>query len=331
VNPLSVESAMRKACLEARRWLGATSPNPPVGAAILDESGSILALAAHPYAGAPHAEVLALKACVAAGVAGKMHTLAVTLEPCNHFGRTPPCVAAILDAGIAAVAVGVRDPNPDVKGVGIERLVSAGVDVTTGVAQRECRQLLHAFAFSSLARTPWVTVKRAFTRAGSMIPPSSSATFTSAQSLVLAHRLRKKADAIVTGSGTILADNPQFTTRRVADHPGKRRWLAILDRRRRVSGAYLAAARLRGFDALIFDDLVGALGELHRLGARDVLVEAGPALSESVLASGSWNLIVDITQGPNIDGCDQISWHLNPAMPAPCRFEMSDLDSILPL
>jgi diaminohydroxyphosphoribosylaminopyrimidine deaminase/5-amino-6-(5-phosphoribosylamino)uracil reductase len=257
-------------------------------------------------------------------------TLAVTLEPCNHHGRTPPCTGAILDAGIRHVVVGTHDPNPTVKGGGIERLQAAGVTVTVGVAEAECRQLLHAFAFSSITGSPWVTVKRAFTAAGSMIPPPGQKTFTSPASLLLAHRLRKKADAILTGSGTILADDPSFTVRHLPDHPGKRRRLAILDRRRRVPETYLAAARERGLDPTIYDDLETALADLHRQGVRDVLVEAGPALSDAVLAANRWCLAVDIRRKDGPGAPDEVSWRLNRAMPLPFAVETFDPEAILP-
>ena len=331
MNHEPVRQAMLRACAEARRWLGSTSPNPAVGAAALDEAGKVLAVAAHQRAGGSHAEVLTLAACREAGVLGKVRTLCVTLEPCNHHGRTPPCVDAILAAGIGTVVVGVRDPNPRVAGGGIERLTAAGVAVRVGVAEAACAQLLHAFAFSSIAGRPWVTVKRAFTRAGSMIPPAGQTTFTTPASLLLAHRLRKKADAILTGSGTILADDPQFTVRHLPDHPGRRRRLAILDRRRRVPAAYLDAARARGLDARVYDTVEAALADLHGEGVRDLLVEAGPALSDAILAAGGWCLAVDIRQGPDPGLPDEVSWRFNRAMPIPFDVAFFDPEAILPL
>ncbi len=323
-------TVMRQACAEARRWLGATAPNPPVGAAALDEGGNVLAIAAHRRAGEPHAEVLALDVCRSRGLLDRVRSLVVTLEPCNHHGRTPPCTQAILEAGIRSVYVGTRDPNPRVAGGGIERLRAAGVEATVGLAEEECRQLIHAFAYSVTQGRPWVTVKRAFAREGSMIPPAGQATFTAESSLLLAHRLRKKSDAILTGSGTILADNPQFTVRRLADHPGKRRWLAILDRRRRVPEEYLAAAKERGLDPLVYDDLDAALVDLHRRSAQDVLVEAGPSLSDSVLARVDWCLAVDIHQDGEARGIDLVDWRFNPAARIPFDIDSFDPEAILP-
>lgn len=325
VNPSHL-AAMMAACREARRWMGATAPNPPVGAAALDRDGRILDVAAHERAGTAHAEARLIALCRERGILAEVKTLCVTLEPCNHHGRTPPCSEAIIAAGIPLVVVGTRDPNPGVTGGGIERLRAAGINVEVGVAEEACRRLLHAFAFSVVQGRPWVTVKRAFDEKGSMVPPAGHKTFTSESSLLLAHRLRKKADAILTGSGTILADQPSFTVRRVPDHPGKRRWLAIIDRRRRVPQAYLAAAAERGLDSVVYDDVGMALADLQRHGVRDVLVEAGPALSASILAGPSWCLAVDIHKAAP----DRVSYRFNMAAPIPFAIDSFDPEAILP-
>lgn len=291
---------MRRACREARCWLGATAPNPPVGAVALDGVGQVLAVAAHQRAGQAHAEALLLERLRAQGLLEKTHTLCVTLEPCNHHGRTPPCADAIIAAGIRHVAVGVRDPNPQVSGGGVEHLRNSGVVVTLGVEELLCQQLLYAFSYRVTQGRPWLTVKRAFDCHGSMIPPAGQKTFTSPSALRLAHQLRKRADAVLTGSGTILADNPCFTVRHVQDYKGKQRVLAILDRRRRVPTAYLAAAAARGFVPVLYDDLTAALDGLARRGALDVLVEAGLELSRAILATDLWTQNVTIEQLPMI-------------------------------
>jgi len=289
--------AMSRACAEARKWLGSTSPNPAVGAAALDANGKVIAVGAHKRAGEAHAEVGLLVRAHEEGWLQKIDTLCVTLEPCNHHGRTPPCSEAILKAGIRHVAIGARDPNPQAAG-GAERLRQAGIEVMEDVAADECRQLLHAFAYSTQTGKPWITIKRAFTKSGSMTPPLGQKTFTSPESLRLAHRLRKKADAIITGSGTVLADNPLFTVRHVTDHPGKRRGLIVMDRRHRVPENYLAAARERSLDPTDAHDSIEAV--VHDLGAkgiRDVLVEAGPTFSQAMLDSGLWCMDVSIHEG----------------------------------
>jgi diaminohydroxyphosphoribosylaminopyrimidine deaminase/5-amino-6-(5-phosphoribosylamino)uracil reductase len=317
---------MRRAAEEARLWLGATIPNPPVGAVALDEKGEILAAAAHRRAGTAHAEAALLTLCAERDLIGLIHTLCVTLEPCNHHGRTPPCSEAIIAAGIKHVAIGAHDPNPDVKGGGMQRLRDEGIHVTENVEDARCEQLIHVFAFHARTGRPFVTVKRAFDANGSMVPPVGQKTFTSPDSLRLAHRLRKKADAIVTGSGTILADLPLFTVRHVNDFPDKRRVLAILDGRGRVPPAYLDAAKGRGLDAEVFSDLDSALLTLNERGIRDILVESGPILSGFVLDSGLWAMRVDIHAGAP----ERLEIELNPSAKMALHLDAGGIDSILP-
>lgn len=294
--PLTVSvAALGAACAVARRWLGATPPNPPVGAAALDAAGNLLGVAAHQRAGEGHAEALLLQQLRTAGMLAQVQTLCVTLEPCNHHGRTPPCCEAIIAAKIPQVVIGAHDPNPHVAGGGAARLRAADV-IVTELNDPECQAVLYAFKHSVTTGRPWVTVKRAFTAAGSMVPPLGQKTFTSPEALRLAHQLRRRADAILTGSGTVLADNPDFTVRHVPDHAGKTRLLAILDRRRRVPPDYLAAAAQRGLQPILYDSLDAAIADLGRRQCRDVLVEAGSELSAAVLASDYWCQEVRIQQ-----------------------------------
>ena len=322
-----LSSAMRRACDEARLWVGATSPNPPVGAVALDEKGEILAVAAHCRAGTDHAEAALLKLCRARNLLPRLHTMCVTLEPCNHHGRTPPCAEAIIAAGIRRVIVGARDPNPQVKGGGCDRLRQAGVTVIEDVEGDLCRRLIHAFAFHARTGNPFVTVKRAFDAQGSMVPPEGQKVFTSQESLTLAHSLRKKCDAILTGSGTILADNPLFTVRHVQDYAGKRRLLAVLDRRGRVSADYIEQAAWRGLDVVRYQTLEACLADLERRGVRDVLIEAGEQVSQSVLASADWAMSVDIHKGDT----DRIETRFNPAIDFPFEVNALAVDALLPL
>jgi diaminohydroxyphosphoribosylaminopyrimidine deaminase/5-amino-6-(5-phosphoribosylamino)uracil reductase len=129
-----------------------------------------------------------------------------------------------------------------------------------------------------------------------MIPPAGRKTFTSTASLVLAHQLRRRADAIITGAGCVLADEPAFTVRHVPDHAGKRRILAVLDRRGRTPPSYVAAARARGFEVWVRDDVRGLLAELGEAGALEALVEAGPGLLGALFESGLWDEHVIIRQ-----------------------------------
>ncbi len=296
---MTFESAMRIALIEAEKFVGATAPNPPVAAVILDEQGQILACAAHERAGQFHAERRAIELCRANGTIEQAHTIVVTLEPCNHYGRTPPCVLAILDTPIRRVVYGASDPNPVAQG-GHDHLKERGVEVISSVLETECNELIRGFRSRILSRLPWITIKTAWSRQGSMIPPVGEKTFTSLESLKLAHELRKRSDAIVTGSGTVLADAPEFTVRHISDHLEKIRQLALLDRRHQVSDDWIQAASRRGFQVFRAESLDLAFRKLADLGCLEVLVEAGPLLSASVLESGLWNEHVRIQQqGPH--------------------------------
>ena len=322
----TISAAMLKACEEARRWIGATSPNPPVGAAGLASGGGIIATAAHRRAGEAHAERALIEKCRASGQLGILHTLCVTLSPCNHHGLTPPCCDIIIESGIQRVVIGTMDPNPKAAAGAIERLRGAGIEVITGVEEEKCRQLIYAFAYSIETGRPWITVKRAFDENGSMIPPPGAKTFTSDSSLLLAHRLRKRADAILTGSGTILADNPDFTVRLVPDYPGKKRFLAVLDRRRRVPAAWLEAAHARGLEPAIYDSPQEAIGALAALGTREILVEAGPLVSGAMLKQNLWNLSVTIRKGEQ----DSVETAFNPRAGIPFDTRGWKLENSLP-
>jgi len=294
--PPAIARALRLALDAASAWAGATAPNPPVGCAVLAADGEVLTVRAHQGAGLPHAEAAALDACRDRWEA--VHTLVVTLEPCNHHGRTPPCCEAILASPARAVWIGARDPNPAVAGGGAARLAAAGLDVAfvEGPLASECARLIAPFAMRATQGRPWLTLKQALTADGLMIPPPGEKTFTSEASLDLAHALRRRADAVITGSGTILADAPLLTVRRAPDPRRMPRRLAILDRRGRVPGAYLDAARERGLEPSIHADIPALLADLAEGGALEALVEAGPTLSAAFLAAGLWDERVTITK-----------------------------------
>ena len=328
-TPDSLSAAMRQAIVEARRFMGATSPNPPVGAAALDISGNIIAMAAHGQMGITHAEAALIKICQGSNLLGKVHTICVTLEPCNHSGHTPPCTDTIIKSGIKRVAIGTKDPNPNVKGGGTEYLRNNGIEVITGVEEAACQQLIYAFAHGVKTNTPWITIKRAFDENGSMLPPAGQKTFTSEGSLILAHRLRKRSDAIITGSGTILADAPLFTVRHVPDHKDKKRFLAIMDKSGCELDLYMEKARSNGLIPIIYDDIEKACADLFQRGAYEILVEAGPGLSQSIIDSGLWNMLVKIKKSPS-DSPDQIETVFNPQSYLP--FDTTDwqLENVLP-
>lgn len=201
---------MARAIAEARR--ARPSPNPRVGAAIVRE-GRVLAIGHHAKAGAPHAEVDAISNAQE-DVTGA--TLLVTLEPCNHHGRTGPCTDAILRAGIGRVVVGCRDPAPHVPGA-IEKLSRAGVEVEVGVLEKECKALIADFKKHITTGLPQVTLKAAVTLDGKIATRTGDSKWiTSDEARAEGHRLRADADAILVGIGTVLADDPALTVRHVA-------------------------------------------------------------------------------------------------------------------
>jgi diaminohydroxyphosphoribosylaminopyrimidine deaminase/5-amino-6-(5-phosphoribosylamino)uracil reductase len=308
---------MRAALSEAKKYRGATAPNPPVGAAALSLEGELLGVAAHPRAGESHAEARLIEKLRAEGMLGKLHTLVVTLEPCNHHGRTPPCTEAILasmhEGGARRVVYGVRDSNPQVRGGGAERLAEAGIEVSRiddPELARECEELVAPFFHWLRTGLPWVTVKTAFDSFGSMLPPAGEKTFSSPESLRFAHELRKRSDAILTGSGTVISDAPLFTVRNVEDHPGKRRVLVVLDRRGRIPADWVED-RAENFDVVReaeTENLERTLKSLGERGVHEVLVEAGPTVASAFLEHGLWNEHYMIHAG----NADTIERRVNP-------------------
>lgn len=316
-----VLAAFARALDRASEFVGATAPNPPVGCVLLDAQGNPLASAAHQKAGQPHAEALAIETCRQQGTIGRIHTVIVTLEPCNHTGHTPPCSDAILQTPAREIWIGASDPNPTVRGKGAQKLAAKGLRVGfiqdldaqhLGGAEaahlaKAAKRLIAPFAKHKETAMPWVTIKQAVSRTGSMIPEVGRKTFTSKSSLIFAHKLRKRADAILTGSGTILADSPEFTVRHVPDFANKTRHLVVLDRRGRVPEAYISTARKAGFDVHLANDLHECLTLLGQAGVLEVLVEAGPTLIAAVLNTPFWDEHITITQGKTLDNADKIA------------------------
>lgn len=211
----STHSAMMHRCLElAARGAGHTAPNPMVGAVVVN-NGQIVGEGFHPRVGQPHAEVFALNA---AGEAARGATLYVNLEPCNHTGRTPPCTEAVLQAGIATVVIGMKDPNPKASG-GIERLQAAGVEVITDVETGACERLNEAFIHRIRHHQPLSILKYAMTLDGKIATDTGhSAWITSPAARRQVHQLRSRCDAVIVGGNTVRRDNPQLTSHGVGDH-----------------------------------------------------------------------------------------------------------------
>ncbi len=204
------EHFMRRALRLAWKGRGRTSPNPLVGAVVVRD-GHIVGEGYHQKLGGPHAEVHALRR---AGASAQGATLYVTLEPCNHHGRTPPCTEAVLKAGIARVVIGMADPNPKVTGGGAERLRQAGLAVTMGVLEKECRALNQPFIKWVTRGRPYVTLKCAATLDGRMATRTGDSRWvTGEKSRGLVHQLRATLDAVLVGIGTALADDPLLTAR----------------------------------------------------------------------------------------------------------------------
>lgn len=201
---------MRRALALAARARGRTSPNPMVGAVIV-KADRIIGEGFHPRAGEPHAEIFALRE---AGPAAQGATMYVTLEPCCHFGRTPPCARALIAAGIAEVRIAMLDPNPLVAGKGKAELDAAGIRTTVGLGANEAAVLNEAFVKHITTRLPFVTAKFAMSLDGKIATRAGDARWiSSAESRIRVHELRDVSDALLVGVNTILADDPQLTTR----------------------------------------------------------------------------------------------------------------------
>ena len=271
------QAAMHRALALAETVRGRTSPNPAVGAVVIDAVGHLAGEGATAAAGGPHAEIVALEE---AGDAADGGTAIVTLEPCAHTGRTGPCTDALIAARVARVVYAVDDPNPEAAG-GADKLRAAGIEVVSGVeahaaASGALRPWLHAMRTGR----PYVTWKFAASLDGRVAAADfTSRWISSSASRFDAHHLRGLVDAIVVGSGTVLADDPHLTVResdRLADRQPLR---VVLDRRHRVpdDARVLDAAA----ETVVLDTAVPqfALKALYDRGVRHVLVEGGPTLA----------------------------------------------------
>ncbi|WP_127085529.1 bifunctional diaminohydroxyphosphoribosylaminopyrimidine deaminase/5-amino-6-(5-phosphoribosylamino)uracil reductase RibD [Dulcicalothrix desertica] len=206
----SFDARMMQRCLElARKALGCTAPNPMVGAVIVKD-GKIVGEGYHPKAGEPHAEVFALRE---AGENACGATAYVSLEPCNHYGRTPPCSSALIKAGVAKVVVGMVDPNPLVAGGGIAKLRSGGIEVIVGVEEAACRKLNEGFIHRILHRRPLGILKYAMTLDGKIATNTGhSAWITNQEARSVVYQTRVACDAVVIGGNTVRKDNPYLTS-----------------------------------------------------------------------------------------------------------------------
>ncbi|MEU9145695.1 bifunctional diaminohydroxyphosphoribosylaminopyrimidine deaminase/5-amino-6-(5-phosphoribosylamino)uracil reductase RibD [Streptomyces sp. NPDC048349] len=300
---------MRRAVELAARGLGSTSPNPVVGCVITDASGTVVGEGWHERAGGPHAEVHALRA---AGGAARGGTAYVTLEPCNHTGRTGPCALALIEAGIARVVYAVPDPNPQARG-GADTLRDAGITVRAGLLAQEAEEGNAAWLTSVRLGRPYVLWKYAATLDGRVAAADGTSRWISSpEARADVHRLRAEADAVVVGSGTLRADDPHLAVRGIEGAVQPLR--VVLDTHatvkptaRVLDGAaptliavaegtdtrHLAGVELTRLPADEHGICVAALlGELHRRGVRSVLLEGGPTLAGAFVAAGAVDKVV---------------------------------------
>lgn len=225
------EKYMKVAIAQAKKAVGRVSPNPMVGA-VLVKKGEIIGLGYHHQAGSPHAEINVLKK---AGKKARNADLYVNLEPCCHYGRTPPCVDAIIESGIKRIMIGITDPNPLVSGKGIARLKSAGTTTQVGVLEEACSKLNEVYLKYITKKIPFVILKVASSLDGKIATRSGdSRGITAQESLRFVHRLRDQCDALMVGIGTVQADNPLLTTR-LKGKVGKDPIRVIVDSSLRIS------------------------------------------------------------------------------------------------
>lgn len=322
----------------AARGQYSTPPNPAVGCVLLDASGAPVGEGWHRRAGEPHAEVHALEMAAGRARGGSAY---VTLEPCSHHGRTPPCADALIAAGVRRVVAAMQDPNPRVAGQGLEQLRQAGIETVVGVLAPEAAELNRGFVARMTRGRPWVSVKLGSSVDGrTALADGSSQWITSAPARADVQRLRARASAILTGIGTALADDPALTVRdgSLALH-GREPLRVVFDARGQLPAASKLASDGRAtlvfcanspwpgvmppalriepaaLDAAGRIDIEAALQRLAELACNEVLVEAGPRLAGSFVASGLVDEIVFYVAPTLLGATAQPSF----ALPQPLR------------
>ena len=328
----------------ARKGVGLASPNPTVGCVIVKD-GAILGEGFHQYDWRDHAEIVALKQ---AGDKAGGAILYVTLEPCNSTGRTGPCAEAVIAAGISRVVAAMEDPNPKTHGGGFARLRTAGIEVETGVHESEAQKLNEGFAHWITTKRPFVTLKSALTLDGQLALPKTRGKktrdwITCDESRAEVHRMRHASDALLTGIGTILADDPLLTDR--SGLPRRRRLLrVVVDTKLRmplsarivktadddlliVTAASLKSPKAQKLQKLGVEliqlrarrskvDLAGVLKELGQRDILSVLLEAGPRLNGAALECGAVQKLA-LFYAPKLAGKTDVPFILNAGEPVP--------------
>ncbi len=307
----AAEAPMREALGLAERAIGLSDPNPRVGCVIVGTDGSVIGRGHTQEAGGPHAEVMALQDAAARGCDVHGATVHVTLEPCSHHGRTPPCADALVAAGVGRVVIALRDPNPLVSGRGGARLAAAGIAVEWGPCEHEARELNIGFVSRMERGRPWLRMKIAVSLDGrSALADGTSQWITGEAARTDGHAWRKRAGAVLTGVGTVRDDDPRLDVRlvRTARQPLR----VVVDSRLETSpsarivappgqvlvvgavdnAARRAALEARGVETALRPsahgkvDLAGLLADLGTRGVNELHVEAGEKLNASLLAAG---------------------------------------------
>ena len=322
---------MQRAIELARNTLGTASPNPSVGAVIVND-GTVVGEGWTQPVGGPHAEIVALER---AGDAARGATIYTTLEPCCHFGRTPPCTTALLNAGIAEVRTAVLDPDPRVNGEGIAAMERAGIKVSLGLCAEDATQVLESYVHRTTTGLPFVIAKFAMSLDGKIATSSGESQWISGETARRhAHALRKSADAVMVGIGTALADDPQLTARDESNAPLERQPLrVVVDSTGRVSpasklfstpGSVLVATsvmddsteqalqsigaevvRLPGNNGRV--DVGALMAILVERGVNSVLLEGGGTLIASLVEQGLVSKVEAIVAPMLIGGRDALS------------------------
>jgi len=310
-SSVPVAAPMREALALARQAIGVSDPNPRVGCVIVAGDGSVLGRGHTQQAGAEHAEVMALRDAAARGNDVRGATVHVTLEPCSHHGRTPPCADALIAAGVGRVVIAMADPNPLVAGRGAARLAAAGIAVEAGTGGDEARELNVGFVSRMERGRPWLRLKAAVSLDGrSALADGTSRWITGEAARRDGHAWRKRAAALLTGIGTVRDDDPRLDVRlvetarqplrvivdsrletppeaRIVSPPGEVLVYAAVDEPGRR-----AALEQRGAEVALLPspsgkvDLLAMLADLGRRGINELHVEAGEKLNASLLAAG---------------------------------------------
>lgn len=299
------EKYMRRALQLARQGAGHTSPNPMVGAVIVGPDGTVIGEGWHRKCGEAHAEVNAV-ASVADTDLLRDSTIYVTLEPCSHYGKTPPCARLLIERGIPRVVVGCLDPFVKVAGRGVAMLRKAGIEVVVGVMERECRELNRRFMTAHTTGRPWVQLKWAQTADGFIALPTEAGEnplhMSTPVTMRLMHRQRSLCDAIVVGANTARIDNPSLTTRY---WPGSSPLRVILSRGLSIPDNLNLLTD--GLPTVVYNSVknetVGTvdfvmmdtenpmtwLEDLYRRGVTSVMVEGGTQVLRQMIAAGAWD------------------------------------------